>query len=90
MREIHKVYLSLKDADDEQSKFANKLKSIDKGIKSIVKKLFLINIGLFFTARQNVLNNFKNRLFPIKKFRTEIRTGIRTRITTGIRTGTKT
>ena len=31
---MHEVYLSVKDADDDQSKFANKLKSIDKGIKS--------------------------------------------------------
>ena len=34
LRDIHEVHLSVKDADDEQSKFANKLESIDKGIKS--------------------------------------------------------
>ena len=28
LRDIHEAYLSLKDADDEQSKLANKLKSI--------------------------------------------------------------
>ena len=61
----------------------NKLKSIGKGIKSI-KKLFLCNIRLFFTAPEKVLNNFENRLFSIKKIRTEIKTGIR------IRTGSRT
>ena len=67
LRDIHQGYLSLKDADDdEQSKFTNRLKNIDKGIKSVEKKLFLSNIGLFFTAREKVHNNFKNRLFPIK------------------------
>ena len=44
LRDINEGYLSLKDADDEQTKFANKLKSINKGIKSIKKKLFLSNI----------------------------------------------
>ena len=32
---INDIYLSLKDADDEQSKFANKLKNKDKDIKSV-------------------------------------------------------
>ena len=59
MRYTWRIY-SLKDADDYQSKFV-----IDKGIKSIDKKLFLSKIELFFTAREKVLNNFKNRLFPI-------------------------
>ena len=63
--DIREGYLSLKDVDDYQKKFANKLKSIDKGIKSTDKKLFLSKIELFFTAREKVLNNFKNRLFPI-------------------------
>ena len=43
------------------------IKSIDKGIKSIKKTLFLSNIELCFTVSEKVLNNFKNRLFPIKK-----------------------
>ena len=53
-KDIHEGYWSLKDTDDEQRKFANKFKSIDEGIRSIEKKLFLSNIGLFFTARENV------------------------------------
>ena len=65
-KDIDEGYLSLKNADDEQSKFANKWKNIVKGVKSVEKKLFLSNIGLFFSARQNVLNNFRNRLVPLK------------------------
>ena len=46
LRDLHKGYLSIKYADDEQSKVANEWKNIYKGIKSIEKKLFLINTGL--------------------------------------------
>ena len=63
---MHQGYFLLKYADDEQTKFANKLRNIDKGIKPVEKKLFISNIGLFFTAREKVHNNFKNRLFQIK------------------------
>ena len=35
LRHIHEEYLSLKDAHDEQNRFASKFKNIDKGIKSI-------------------------------------------------------
>ena len=36
------------------SKFANKLKNIDIGIKPFEKKkLFLSNLGLFLTAKEN-------------------------------------
>ena len=55
-RDINGGYLSLKDANDEQSKYGNKLKSIDRGIKPMEKKLILTL--LFFTARKNFLNNF--------------------------------
>ena len=65
-KDIHEGYLSLKNADDEQSKFAHKWKNIVKGVKSVEKNLFLSNIGLFSSARQNVLNNFRNRLVPLK------------------------
>ena len=70
-KDIHEGYLSLKNADDEQSKFANKWKNIVKGVKSVAKKLFLSNIELFFSARQNVLNNFRNRLVPLKNLEPE-------------------
>ena len=48
------------------SKFANKLKGRDKVVKSIEKKLFQSNKGLFFTAKEKVFNNFKPKLFPTK------------------------
>ena len=44
-KDILEGYLSLKDADDEQSKFANELKNVDKDVKSVKKKVFLKNIG---------------------------------------------
>ena len=31
-----------------------------------MKKSFLNSLGLFFSAREKDLNNFKGRLFPIK------------------------
>ena len=67
-----KRYLSLKDADDEQIKFVNELKSIDNGPKSVEKKLFMNNVVLFLTAREKVLNNFENRLFPIENLEQEL------------------
>ena len=66
-------YLSSKDADDEQSKFTNKFKNIDRLIK---KKLFLGNIGRFFTVREIVVNNFKNRLFLIKNLKPKTEPGL--------------
>ena len=44
LRDINEEYLSLKDADDEQSKFANESKNIDnidKGVRSVRKRFFL-------------------------------------------------
>ena len=40
-------------------------------VKSVEKQLFLSNIGLYFTAREKVLNNFQNRLFPTKNLKPE-------------------
>ena len=62
LRDIHEGYLTLKDADDEQSNFVAKLKNLDKKVKIIEKN----NLGLFSSEREKVLNNFKSRLFPIK------------------------
>ena len=39
LRDIYEWYLSLKDPDDEQNKYANELESMDKGIKSTEKKV---------------------------------------------------
>ena len=65
LRDIHEEYVWLKDADYEQSKFANEFKNIDKGPKSVEKNLFLSEMRLLLTAREKVPNNFKNRLFLI-------------------------
>ena len=35
LRDVHEGYLSLEEADDEQSNFAAKLKNLDKGKKYI-------------------------------------------------------
>ena len=39
LRHMHQGCI-IKDADDEQKKFANKLKNIDNGIKSVAKRYF--------------------------------------------------
>ena len=40
------------------------LKGIDKGVKPAAKRYFLNNIGLFLTAREKILNNFKSDKVP--------------------------
>ena len=40
LTDINEGYLSLKDADDEQSNFAAKLKNLDKVKKQLKKSLF--------------------------------------------------
>ena len=67
LRDIHEGHLSLKHTDNGQSNFVAKIKSSDKGNKQL--KNCLINSGLLFIARENVFNNFKRRLSPIKKVR---------------------
>ena len=52
--------------------FANKLKNIDTGIRSIQKALHLSDKGLFFTTRKKVLHNFKNKPFPTKNLEPEV------------------
>ena len=59
--------MSLKDADNKQTNFDTELKNFDKGIKTIEKKIFLNNLGLFSSAKEKVLNWFKSRLLAIKK-----------------------
>ena len=67
LRDIHEGYSSLEDSVEEQSNFASKLNNfLDKGKKIIEKEFFINNLGLLFSAREKLLNNFRNRLFPIK------------------------
>ena len=59
---MHEGYLSLENANLKQSNFVIELKNIEKGTKTLEKKSFLNNLGLFFIAREE---SFKSRLFPI-------------------------
>ena len=63
--DIHKWYLSLEGADDVQSNFVTKLKIKKIKGKKLLKKSFLNNLGLFFSATKTFLITF--RLFLIKK-----------------------
>ena len=64
LRDILERHLSLKGGDNEQS---NLLKQrIQIKVKKQLKKSFLNNLGLLFSAREPVLNNFKSRLFLVK------------------------
>ena len=59
------TWRALKDADDDQSNFAAKTKTLEKDKKQL-KIIFWKNLELLFSAIENVLNTFKSRLFPIK------------------------
>ena len=63
---IHEGCLSLEDGGNKQSNFATELKRFVKGIKTVAKNSFLNKSGLFFGVRDKFLNNFKNRLSPMK------------------------
>ena len=57
-RDIHKRNLSLQDADVEQSQLIHEWKDMGKARISGQKRLL--------SAREKILNNFKNKMFPIK------------------------
>ena len=40
------------------------LKGMDRGIKPVKKRSFLNSTGLFLSARENILQNFKSKIFP--------------------------
>ena len=63
-KDINKRDLSLKDADNGQSNFANALTNLDKSVKPVEKKYLLNNVGLLLSTREKVLNNFKSKIFP--------------------------
>ena len=56
----------MEEADNEQSKLANGLKDIDKGVEPVKKYIFEATKDFFIWARKSVLNNFKSRIFSIK------------------------
>ena len=49
-----------------QNNFAGELKSFEKCTEKFEKQLFLINLGLLFSAIEKVINIFKSRLFLIQ------------------------
>ena len=63
LRDIHKGNLSLEDADKEQIQLANELNDMSKGKIPIEKGLFLKNAKLVISERENILNNFKDKIF---------------------------
>ena len=56
--------VSLKDADEEQSKLVNKLSEMNKGKIPVDKRSFLINV--IAQGKRKILNNSKSKIFPIK------------------------
>ena len=66
LRDIHNGYLSLEKTDNKQSNFVNELKNFEKDTKTLEKRSFLNNLGLLFSAREKLLDNFQSRLFPMK------------------------
>ena len=58
--------MSLEDADEEQNQVVSVLKDTGKGKLPVEKRSFLQNAGLFLSAREKILNNFKSKIFPTK------------------------
>ena len=56
----------LRDIDEE---YLSLLKKFEKYKKHLKKNHFLSNLGLSFSAREEVLNSFKSKMFPTKKIR---------------------
>ena len=65
LRDIHEGNLSIEKADNKQSNFAYELKNFEKSTKTLEKKSLLNNLGLLFSAREQVFNSFKSRLDKI-------------------------
>ena len=68
LRDIHEGNLTLKDADEEQSKLASILKDLNRDVKPIEKISFLYNIGFFLSEREKIVNNFRSKKFSVKNF----------------------
>ena len=66
-RDLYEGNLSLEDAHKEQSDLVEKLSGIKRGRIVFEKRSFLKNLGLFLSATENCFNNFKSKIFPLKK-----------------------
>ena len=51
-------------ADNKPSNFVNELKNFEKGTHTFEKKCLKNNLVLLLSTTENVLNSFKNKLFP--------------------------
>ena len=58
--------MSLENADEEKIQLANALKDMDKGKRPVEKISFLKNAILLLSGRENILYNFKGKIFPAK------------------------
>ena len=64
--------MTLKHADEEQSKLFNVLKDLNRGVKPVEKRAVINNIRLFLTEKEKkYLNSFRTKIFPIKYTRPE-------------------
>ena len=64
--------MTLKYADEEQSKLFNVLKDLNRGVKPVEKRAVINNIRLFLTEKEKkYLNSFRTKIFPIKYTRPE-------------------
>ena len=67
LRDIHQRKLSLENVDEEQNQLVNDLEDRSKCKIPVEKRSFLKNAALFLTEREEILNNFKRKIFPTKK-----------------------
>ena len=61
---IHANFLSIANADKEQSNLFKELCEMSKGEKLLEKLPFIENVILLLDAREKVVNSFKSNLFP--------------------------
>ena len=62
MREVWHYQMPIK----SNFKLTNILKSSNKSVKTVEKRSFPNNIGLFLSAREKILNNFRIKIFSTK------------------------
>ena len=63
---MYESNLTLEHAEKKQSELSNKLSCVNRGKIPVEKRSLLNNAGLFLSAREKILNNFKSKIFPAK------------------------